>query len=309
MPLHPDFKKILDRMIKQYGAEKGKKVFYSWLNSKGYDDTKPFPGKKEGAEVLINERIKFSVPFVVESLEAKEGETSIEEASCRKIKGTMLKATTSRNGRTYTMENIEKAKFSGDTISLNHTEDVTDNVGTFKPSLTKDGVDFEAVVYNTGKHPYVTDMIDKGLIKFTSIEAIAGELVNEGDQMIAKDIDITGLGLVKTPGIPEATFAISEAFENNLGDRMEETKETPPAPVETHTDGIKELIGELKTSNANLAKKYEEEAAMLKKEIASLKESKSKGIVTEAPKLPFELKKVKEKDGTISFFCEDKFLY
>lgn len=90
---------------------------------------------------------------------------------------------------------------------------------------------------------------------------------------------------------------------------MEETKETPPAPVETHTDGIKELIGELKTSNANLAKKYEEEAAMLKKEIASLKESKSKGIVTEAPKLPFELKKVKEKDGTISFFCEDKFLY
>jgi hypothetical protein len=319
MPLHPDFQKIYDKMVAQYGAKKGKSVFYAWVNQHKYDDTKPFPGKKEGMEQRFCEKLRFTAPFVVESLEVKEGETvPIQEANCRKIKGTMLKATTSRNGRTYTMENIEKARFTSDTLSLNHTEDVTDNVGTFTPHITKDGIDFEAKIYNTGKHPYVTDMIDKGLIKFTSIEAIAGELVSEGDQMVAKDLDITGLGLVKTPGIPEATFAIAEAFEGQEnpvekteGDKMEETKieQTPaPAPVESHIDSLKMLIEEVKTSNATLAKKYEEEAATLKKEITSLKESKSKGIVTEERKPPFKLKMETMKDGLKEFYSPE-FLY
>jgi hypothetical protein len=319
MPLHPDFQKVMDRMMKQYGPDKGKQMFYAWKNKHGYDDTKAFPGKKESAEIRINEKLKFTVPFIVESLEVKEGEAiPIQEANCRKIRGTMLKATTSRNGRTYTMENIEKAKFTSDTLSLNHTEDVTDNVGTFTPHITRDGIDFEAKIYNTGKHPYVTDMIDKGLIKFTSIEAIAGELVSEGDQMVAKDLDITGLGLVKTPGIPEATFAIAEAFEgqenpvdNIEGDKMEETKieQTPaPAPVESHIDSLKMLIEEVKTSNANLAKKYEEEAALLKREITSLKESKSKGIVTDERKPSIRLKMETMKDGLKEFYSPD-FLY
>ena len=47
MPLHPDFHKILNNYVKQYGAKKGKSVFYAWLNKHGYDDTKPFPGKKK----------------------------------------------------------------------------------------------------------------------------------------------------------------------------------------------------------------------------------------------------------------------
>ena len=32
-------------MVKQYGAKKGKQVFYSWVNKMGYDDTKPMPTK------------------------------------------------------------------------------------------------------------------------------------------------------------------------------------------------------------------------------------------------------------------------
>jgi hypothetical protein len=34
-------------MIDKYGPEKGKQVYYAWLNKHGYDDTKPFP-KGEG---------------------------------------------------------------------------------------------------------------------------------------------------------------------------------------------------------------------------------------------------------------------
>jgi len=377
MPLHPDFQKIYDKMVAQYGAKKGKTVFYAWVNQHGYDDTKPFPGKKEGVEIRAMEKIRFTVPFVVESIEVKEGETiPIQEAGCRKIKGVMLKATTSRNGRTYTMENIEKARFTSDTLSLNHTEDVTDNVGTFIPHITNDGIDFEAKIYNTGKHPYVTDMIDKGLIKFTSIEAIAGELVKEGDQMVAKDLDITGLGLVKTPGIPEATFAIAEAFEDdeskltyaqrqelpdsafvypaerkypihdlaharnalarvsangtpeekakvmaavyrkypelknkeNLGDSMEEIKEsTPPAPTVVTLDS-KEIVESIKTLAETITKNQTVEIEALKKEICSLKESKSKGIVTDERKPQIRLKMETMKDGLKEFYSPD-FLY
>ena len=303
MPIHSDFQKMLDRMIKQYGKEKGTSVFYAYCKSKGLDYTKPYPGKKEGVEIHICEKLKFSVPFIVETSEVKEGE-NITEA--RKIKGTMLKATTSRNGRTYEMKEIEKAKFSSNTISLNHTEDVTDNVGTFKPVLTNDGIDFEAVIYNTGKHPYVTDMIDKGLIKFTSIEAIAGEMVREGDKDIAKDLDITGLGLVKTPGIPEATFAVAEAFENE-GDKMETEKETPPAPISVTLDS-KEIVESIKTLTDSITRTQAEQVEALKTEIKSLKESKSKGIVTEERKPPFKLKMETMKDGLKEFYSPE-FLY
>ena len=96
MPIHSDFQKMLDRMIKQYGKEKGTSVFYAYCKSKGLDYSKPYPGKKEGVEIRICEKLRFSVPFVVESVEG-----AVEEAASRKVKGTMLKATTSRNGRTY----------------------------------------------------------------------------------------------------------------------------------------------------------------------------------------------------------------
>jgi len=42
MPMHPDFKRILDNFIKQYGEEKGREYFYAWLRKHGLDDTKPY---------------------------------------------------------------------------------------------------------------------------------------------------------------------------------------------------------------------------------------------------------------------------
>jgi len=66
MPKHPDFIKIYNRFIKQYGEEKGKSFYYAWLKKKGYDDTKPFP-KKKGKE--SKEKI-----CVVRGVEIKETE-------------------------------------------------------------------------------------------------------------------------------------------------------------------------------------------------------------------------------------------
>ncbi len=63
MPRHPDFERIYKRFVKQYGPKKGEDYYYAWINKKGYDDTKPFPGK--GGE-------KKELRCLVRGLEIKE---------------------------------------------------------------------------------------------------------------------------------------------------------------------------------------------------------------------------------------------
>jgi len=50
-PRHDDFKKILDNFIRQYGEEKGTRLFYAWVNKHGLDDTKPYSVQAQ----LLNE--------------------------------------------------------------------------------------------------------------------------------------------------------------------------------------------------------------------------------------------------------------
>lgn len=54
MPKHQDFQKIYNRFIKQYGKEKGSSLYFAFIKKKGYDDTKPFPKKKEKKEFMCS---------------------------------------------------------------------------------------------------------------------------------------------------------------------------------------------------------------------------------------------------------------
>ena len=281
--------------------------------------------KKEGFIKLENQKLKFTSPFTI----ITEGISGTQDPNRVKIRGTMLKASTSRNGVTYVMEEIQKAKFSGNTISVNHTENVTDNVGFFKPIFTDEGLDYEGEILNTPYHQGIVEMAKKGLVKFCSIEAIAKELVKEGDENRARGLDITGLGLVKTPGIESATVAIAEAFrikedkneedeeeetDNDLGEQknycpkedlkkeesMEEQPKEDVKPQVKEDDSMKKLEEKVNT----LVKSNE----ILSKEIAVLKETpKTKGIVTEETKNVLPLIREKNK-GRVDLYC-DKFLY
>ena len=52
-PRHPDFEKIYRQFMKRYcgspdeECEKGKQVYYAWLNAHGLDDTKPYRKPQE----------------------------------------------------------------------------------------------------------------------------------------------------------------------------------------------------------------------------------------------------------------------
>lgn len=54
MPLHPDFKRIRQSMRSKYGKEKGDEVFWSWLNKKGLDETKPMSKQKAEAQDILD---------------------------------------------------------------------------------------------------------------------------------------------------------------------------------------------------------------------------------------------------------------
>ncbi|HED05382.1 MAG TPA: hypothetical protein ENI61_01700, partial [Ignavibacteria bacterium] len=47
-----DFQKIYNRFVKQYGEKDGNRMYSAWINKKGYNDTKPFPKKKEMKEFV-----------------------------------------------------------------------------------------------------------------------------------------------------------------------------------------------------------------------------------------------------------------
>ena len=266
---------------------------------------------KEGL-ILENVPLKFTTP-ITESVKLEEGK--------RKAKGTLLVNTTSRNGVTYEIEEINTATYGGFpfkegmelTASLNHTDDVTDNVAIWKPIPKNGEINYEAEIFNTGKHPYVTDMMDKGLIKYVSVEAIARELRESSGKRIAKGLDIVGMGFVKTPGVKEVSFAIDEAFDSYKKDESEvilkqetEKGETMTEEFKDKKDPILEVLTKLTEKldkNTEFDKKIEE----LSKKLEEKKETKGK--VTEtvekvAPRFKMVREKNKRYPGTIDIYAE-----
>lgn len=288
-------------------------------------------GKKKGNAIAIcKSSIMKKEGFVLENVPLKftaqiKEMVKLEEGAKRKATGTLLVNTTSRNGVTYEIEEINTATYGGFpysegvelTASLNHTDDVTDNIAVWKPVPRNGEIGYEATVFNTGKHPYVTDMMDKGLIKYVSVEAIAKNLIESSGKRIAKGLDIVGMGFVKTPGVKEVSLAIEEAFdsykseelevspeeikfeERQTGEMMETKEEKKSDPV---LEAVTKLIEKLdKTSE--LEKKVED----LTKKMEEKKETK--GIVTETTQKPApRFKMVREKNkrypGTIDIYAE-----
>lgn len=239
-----------------------------------------------------NVRLNYNSPLLVEELGDSKDKDSIN------ISGTMIKAKTSRNNVTYNIEELKSARFSGKTISVNHDEDVKQNVGHYEPKTAEDGINFEGIIHNTPYNPGIVEMIRKGLIKFVSIEAIANEVVKEGDNFVAKGLDFTGLGFVKTPGFEEATFAIAEAFKGDL--MTEETKpqeETVETTEETKEETKEETTEEKKEEN--LASKVEEALKNIEaKKVKDMEEKKKDTLLEDTSKkleaLEAEVKKLKE---------------
>jgi predicted nucleotidyltransferase len=235
-------------------------VCYSQWRKK--DEVKPM--------IMENKKLKFDCPFsvVTEGLEEKVDPSRV------KIKGTMIKATTSRNGWTYKMDELQSAKFSGNVISVDHSDSIKDVVGEFTPTVTEDGIDYEGYVRNTPYHPGIVELARSGLLKHVSVEVIPREMKREGNEVVARGLDFTGFGIVKTPGIVDASFAIAEAFNGIIE--------------------VKNMVEEVKPVVQVDIEPLKKEIESLKEEVKALKEKPAtQGIVTQdtTPKYDFKIKK------------------
>ena len=87
MPIAPKYKKVLDAMIKQYGPEKGKSVFYASMKKKGIDykkDSKETKYFNFGLEFKEEEGEFYSEGFIATSHADRVGDV-IPKSTLRKI--------------------------------------------------------------------------------------------------------------------------------------------------------------------------------------------------------------------------------
>lgn len=287
--------------------------------------------KKEDTKPKVIENVSFNIQAPISIVESISNDDNTQ-----KIKGMALPAQESRNGRIYAIEDIKTARFAGKPfvegkellIGLDHTESVTDNVGKWTPMFEDNGISYNGVAFNTGKHPYIVDMIKKGLMPFVSIEAMA-DLVTEDEKVFAKNLDILGFDFVKHPGMPDASSTMAEAFEKankdvpikkETGDKMTEEvikqEEVKPVekPIETKEEKVEkvETKAEIKVEEPSAIdkafEKLEEQSKIiseLSKEVKELKEKpKSKGIVTEKTKPSMNIVMKEGKKG-MDIYSED----
>ncbi len=129
MPMHPDFIKLRRGMIKQYGEEKGARVFYAFVNKHKLDPDKPMPSKLPNwAETTTEILDIFSGQSKL--LETEERfdwlDETFETAGENLIKGHAIHADIPTGNKvTYTSEELIQAArtLKGKNLFLNHLED------------------------------------------------------------------------------------------------------------------------------------------------------------------------------------------
>lgn len=109
MPLHPDFKRILDSFIERYGEAKGSERFYKWVNARGLDDTKPY----STMQLKKTESFQWAKPLAKVLKQDTEAKYYQVEAHF---------AVTSMNNNVYTLDELLQAihTLPGQHVDLNH---------------------------------------------------------------------------------------------------------------------------------------------------------------------------------------------
>jgi hypothetical protein len=249
-------------------------------------------GKSYAGEVKTKETLKWNTNFILEDIEPEVLENGqVKECLGKKIKGTLLKKE-SRNGRIYELDAMIKAEQFAQLplpISMNHGDDVSDNVGLITKIIPlSDGLDYEGQVYNTAKYPDAIEMMQRGLINRISIEADNPIEEKIDGKIIIKGFDLMGAGFVKYAGIPQASASIAEALENIDSEEvksMEENKdldaklEKIKAFEEAESKRLAEEAEKKKFAEEAEKKELKESLAALQAEVKALKEKKS-GIIT-----------------------------
>ena len=201
-PRHPDFEKIYRQFMKRYcgsednECERGKRVYYAWLNKMGLDDTKPYR-KPQEAFNWADSVLRF----------AKED----EENKYYKVEA--LFPVSSMNRNVYTEDELIRAARTliGKPVNVNHESPPIAGVEIVDAEYEDRAVEVLLKIPRAAEFEgrKIVDMIDGGEIMHVSIEAscrniqpvpVDGELGRKCEGLV-----FTGLALLTKdvlPGVP-----------------------------------------------------------------------------------------------------------
>lgn len=249
----------------------------------------PFAGFKDFGECVSAQmkdgKSEESANKICGALQAQsEKKESIEESNRQwyTVKGTALTKGTSRNGNTYT-ENDLKANH-GKNVKLfvgdEHIGNVDNVVGNVTFNYDGDKLTYEGRFRDTDRHTDIVSKAEDGLLN-TSIGAIKP---GENDP-----IDIRHLALVGTPGVPDASvdLVMAESFEvGNVIEENDKDIKTIKSDVIEASTNKPEVNNMSEEKNDALLKENEE----LKKQVESMKLAQKKTIVESVLALNKDLK-------------------
>jgi len=225
-PRHPDFEKIYRQFMKRYcgspdlECERGKQVYYAWLNAHGLDDTKPYR-KPQEAFKWAEPRIRL----------AKED----EEAKYYKVEA--LFPVNSLNKNLYLEDELLRAARTliGKPVNMNH-EAPLEGVEIIDAEFEDGAVEALLRVSRNAEFEgkKIVDMIDNGEILHVSVE---GSCRNRRTQSLdgetgfsCEGLVLTGLALLQKdvlPGVPltriEPIEKIIEKFTSSKNEMADST--------------------------------------------------------------------------------------
>ena len=223
MPRHPDFEKIYRQFMKRYcgspdnECEKGKQIYYAWLNAHGLDDTKPYRKPQE------KESFKWASSILRFAKEDKENKYYKVEA---------LFPVSSMNYNVYTEDELIRAARTlvGKPVNMNHESPPLEGVEIVDAEYEDGAVEVLLRVSRDAEFngKKIVDMIDNGEIMHVSVEGscrIRKIVYADGEVGFScEGLVLTGLALLQKdvlPGVPLTRIEPVEKIVSDFhGDRI-----------------------------------------------------------------------------------------
>lgn len=211
MPRHPDYEKIYQNFVDQYGPEEGENKYFAWLKEHGYDDTKPFP-KREGFSWAGSIKQMPGTGNLVRG-QALHPLRTVHPEEWPQV-------------REYLEEELDKSAhtLSGKPLVLDHCQ-VLD--GKVLGAEYEDGaIEYVAQLND----PNVMKLIKDGSIKHCSVE-YEWKSLEQVNGVAPRGINFTGLSLLRMfqPGDQKTTVEVWEGI-------VKELKEAKTAKTETENE-------------------------------------------------------------------------
>jgi len=293
-PIHPDFQRILRMFIQQYGEDKGRRLYYAWLNKYGLDDTKSLDSQRG----KLRRKERFDWAGYLRHIKREDG---------KYYKVWAVFPIVSLNLNKYTEDELMRAARTlvGKPVNINH-EFKLEDVEIIDAEYEDNSV--ECLIFIDNKAEFegkrIIDMIDNEEIIHVSIEAICRTFTWNDEGRKCEGLIFSGLALLTRDAFPGIPLTRIEPFEKFVHEHFIKEVTSLMEKIES------ELTCKEENENPKENTEIETQVKTMEKHENESKSIDETGTQPEAPQVENDLKirgkKVKEEEITMDENIEPK---